>query len=410
MDMAAPVPYRRWLLYLASLGTICGTVYSIREFNRDYAFPVDYFQFWACGQLAVRGENPYDPDLQHATQRQAGMGASIPILSWHPPWTLAVMLPLGWLPFGIGYIYWIAVQAAAVVLAADLLWRSFGGPEKCRWISWLLAVSFGPTGVLLATAQLTGFCLLGVAGFTAGMRAGRPAVAGMALALASLKPHLSIIFGLALVLQSTRDRTVRIAVLACAVTLSAAVALVAAINPGIPEAYLDAITNRFGNNPYRVQDVPSPTLGWHLRAAIAPDWFAVSLAPLAAISACTILVWIRLGGVKCWSRAIPWLIGGSLLASPYGAWLYDLVLLLVHIFAVATRLTTGPVPRGARRAAIATFAAATGAVAAFILNWPGAPVAKIETVIFAPLILAAWLAFDQWLDREAGRTQDAADP
>jgi hypothetical protein len=308
------------------------------------------------------------------------------VMSWHPPWTLAVALPFGLLPVSTGCLVWVLIQAAAVFAAAPLLWWVFGGPDRSRWLAWVVAAGFAPTLYLFGTAQITGLCVLGVAGFVAGMRAGRPGWAGAAVALTAIKPHLLALFGLALLLEATRDRPARRAVLTGILTLVAATLVVVAFNPNVLGRYVDTFADRHATNPYRVTDVPSPTPGWSLREAVAPGSFAVSLVPLAVLSAAVVVAWRRAGAAWDWAGAVPWLVLGSVLAAPYGAWLYDLVLLVIPILAVAARLTRAGAPRAGRVVAAGCFLATSGGVFAAVNLAPS--VADIRIAWVAPAVLA----------------------
>jgi hypothetical protein len=175
-------------------------------------------------------------------------------------------------------------------------------------------------------------------------------------------------------------------VLAGGVTLAAATLVVAAFDPAVFGQYVDTFADRHATNPYRVTDVPSPTLGWVLREATAPRSFAVSLIPMAVLASATAVAWWRTRGAWDWAEAVPWLVLGSVLAAPYGAWLYDLVLLVVPVLAAAVWVASPGVGRASRALAAGCFVAVSGGVFAAVNLAPH--FADIRSLWVTPTVLA----------------------
>ncbi len=357
IPVAAPPARRvtRAVLAAASLAAAAILLGNVRL--GGLPIPQDYYQYWSAGWLVARGENPYDPARMLEVQAAGGMTLPTPVMSWHPPWTLAVALPFGQLSLPTGLLAWSAVQTAAVFAAAELLWWAFGGPVRWRWVAWAVAAGFAPTLYLLKSGQITGLCLLGVAGFLAATRAGRPGWAGVALALTAIKPHMLALFGLAVLLDATRTRATRVTVAVGVTVLLAASLVVFWLDPAILTQYTATVADRDGTNPYRVTDVLSPALAWHLRQAVAPGSFTVQLLPLAAGAVVVVAVWLARGRTWDWRRDAPWLVLGSVLVPPYGSWVYDLVLLVVPVLAAAVWLADPGVPVSARAVGAASLAA-----------------------------------------------------
>jgi hypothetical protein len=300
--------------------------------------PIDFYAFWSAGQVCGTRGNPYDPLQLRPLQQAHGCTADMAIVMWNPPWTLAIVWPFGLLPIAVAYLVWLLIQAVAVFVSAVLLWRAFGGPANRWWIAGIVAFGFTPTLVLLADGQITALALLGVAGFTAAIRANRPGWAGVAASLTALKPHLLAVFGLLLILESLRDRTTRRAVVVGTLMVLAATAVATAVNTAVLGHYADAITAPSSADHRGVSDWCPPTLGWKLRSWIAPERFAVQLIPLAVGSILTVAWWFRRRRFD-WITTMPGIVFGSLLIAPYGLWSYDLTLLLVPMLAVAVRIS-----------------------------------------------------------------------
>src|SRR3569623_1604138 len=72
--------------------------------------PIDFSAFWAAGRVAAHGDNPYDPVAIRKTQQPTGLQSDVAVMMWNPPWTLALVMPFGMLPFGPAYGIWALVQ------------------------------------------------------------------------------------------------------------------------------------------------------------------------------------------------------------------------------------------------------------------------------------------------------------
>ncbi len=217
----------------------------------------DFVEYWAAGQLNLQGENPYDPERVHQLEREAGR-SSEGILMWNPPWTLALVMPLGLLDCRTAHLLWLALQFAVIAWCTDALWRLYGGATGRRWLAWLLAFTFLPTLFSLTAGQIAPLVLLGSVLFLVLLKQGRDALAGAATVLLAIKPHLSYLFWIALLLWSVRQR--RWGVLGGGVLVGGA-ALAAALlcNPAVLGQYWHTFTSQ---PPVQYR---SPTLGTVLR-------------------------------------------------------------------------------------------------------------------------------------------------
>jgi hypothetical protein len=324
-------------------------------------------------------------------QAQAGRDDGLAVMMWNPPWLLAVVMPLGQLPVRPAFLVWLVLNTAMVAAATDLLWRGFGGPARLRWVGWGLAVGFAPITFVLISGQVTLLCLLGLGGFVAASRAGRPGLAGAAAALTAIKPHLLALFGLALLLDAVGNRFGRRAVLAGGAVLAAAVLTAMAANPAVVAQYVGAAAGPGSADHRGLAEYVHPTLGSYLRSAVAPEVFAVQLAPLAVGVVAVVVVWWRRGRAWDWPGSVPWLVLGSMLVSPYGAWSFDLILLLVPVLAVAARLAADPAAGAtARRVAVGWYAAVTGGL--FLCLLYAGIVVEHHFVVVTPLVALGVIA------------------
>ncbi|MBY0230435.1 MAG: DUF2029 domain-containing protein [Gemmataceae bacterium] len=337
----------------------------------------DFVEYWAAGRLLVAGENPYDAEAVAELEKQAGR-ADDAILMWNPPWVLPFAAPIGPPDPRTGRALWLAVQLAALLLAADGLHRLHGGSERTRPVSWLVALSFAPSIVALGIGQITPLLPLGAWLFLHFVKRGQDLLAGMATALLSIKPHLCYLFWIAVLLWTLR--TGRWRVIAGGVLAGLALAGVALLfNPHVVGQYFRKLTT----DPPKEYD--SPTLGSLLRLALGKEraGFRWQFLPMLLGLGWLAWAWPRLRE-RDWSEMLPPLLLASFITAPYGAWLFDAVLLLPALLAI-------PATRAAIRA-WAVVTAITWAMLAARLAWR-APIGYLHFIWLAPALGAAYLFF-----------------
>lgn len=305
--------------------------------------PIDFAEYWTAGYLNAAGHNPYSGANVRAVQRQLGFDGTA-IMMWNPPWALTLVMPVGALPFRAAYGAWALANLILVVAAAELLWRGFGGPPRLRWVAYVAALTFAPTAYLIGGGQITGVALFGLAGFLHFTRTGRPVLAGACAALAAVKPHLLALFALWLLVGATRSAAGRKILLGGLLAGLAACVPPTLANPHVWEQYLAATRGPSSADHYHVSDWNPPVVGWWLRQAAPGRPFAVQWVPLGLAVVAFLAWWRRTAPPAEAPDALPWLVGFSLLAAPYGGWSFDLVLLLVPLLAVAARVVRSPTP------------------------------------------------------------------
>src|SRR6266568_2789344 len=137
----------------------------------------DFMAFWSAARLALAGrpEAAFDGPTIAAIQH-----AAVPFLPniwfpWHyPPIFLLVVAPLGLLPYPAALaVFGLGTAALWAALVRDVL------PDRRAWI--------------VAAAALAGFALLWLER--------RPVAAGILVGLLAVKPHLALLFPLALLAE-----------------------------------------------------------------------------------------------------------------------------------------------------------------------------------------------------------------
>jgi hypothetical protein len=307
--------------------------------------PDDFVEYWAAARLTLDGHNPYDPALLLPLQRAAGRDTDEAVMMWNPPWSLAVVLPLGLLDARAAQLLWLLVNLAAVGYCGDRLWHVFGGSRERRWIGWAVSLAFLPSLFALQSGQIGPLLLLGAVLFLECERRGWPVLAGAATVLLAVKPHLAYLVWVAILCEAVARRR-------CGVLLGGAAAGLActfvplAFNSQLLHQYADAM----GNRP-PAQWV-SPTIGSVLRLALVAELFRLQFVPVALGLAWFAWHWRRAGRAWNWTEQLPLLLLVSFVTAPYGAWPFDMVLLLpavVRLVLVSVRpLTPAPLPQGER--------------------------------------------------------------
>ncbi|MBN9521734.1 DUF2029 domain-containing protein [bacterium] len=359
------MPARLRSALVAVVGLLAVAVAADRVVNSPAFFnPRDFLEYWAAGAVVARGGNPYDPAELLTEQRRADPDRDAAVMMWNPPWSLAVYVPVGVLPVRWAAFIWVGLQLAAVVVACDLLWRVYRGPARLRWVPLFLGLTFAPVVWTVLYGQNTGLLLLGLAGFAHFCTAGKPIPAGMCAALTALKPHLLAVFGVLLVLDAITRRGA-VALAAGGTTLFAALGLVLALNPDVMAQFVAAV-RRPAPGAVPLSEWVLPVAAYWLRYFVAPDQFWVQFVP-CAVTCAGLAAWRLWCGTRWnWPVALPAVVWASVLATPYGGWVFDLTILLVPVVAVAARLAAG-----GRHAALAALAAGLVGVTAVTLTWAG---------------------------------------
>lgn len=294
----------------------------------------DFVEYWAAGRLTLQGENPYDIDRMEQLQREAGR-TDEGILMWNPPWTLPLVLPLAIFDVHVAHLVWLALHLFVLGFCADRLWLLYGGGKDCRWVSWVVALTFLPSYFAVTAGQISPLILLGATLFLHFNERRSDALMGVAAVLLAIKPHLAYLFWIALICWAICERRWKV-LAAGAATGLILTSIAAAFDHALLQHYWYAFTNQ-PPSQYR-----SPTLAHCLRMLIAPDNFRVQF--LAMIPG---IVWFV--PWFCWHRRswdwktqMPLLLIVSVLTTAYGGWPFDLVLLLVPLIQIAARIQVGP--------------------------------------------------------------------
>lgn len=292
----------------------------------------DFVQYWAAGRLSLDGDNPYDLPLLGAIEQEAGrIGDVLPM--YNPPWTLGLVMPFAWLPPQLAYMAWMILQLTVLAYCALSTWRFYGGTRAQTGLALILTFAFVPTFLALFLAQISPLVLLGAVWFLQAERRGQDFLAGMATVLLAIKPHLAYLFWLALFLWTIRSRRWRV-LAGVGVGFGITLILPLLLNPYLLGQFVDAF---LGRPPAQYQ---SPTMGTLLRMVLGTENFLLQYLAMVPGVLWLAWFWLRRGSNWNWGREMPWLLFVSIITAAYGAWPFDLVLLIVPLVQVAANAST----------------------------------------------------------------------
>ncbi|HEY1186762.1 MAG TPA: glycosyltransferase family 87 protein, partial [Gemmata sp.] len=307
--------------------------------------PDDFVEYWAAAKLTLNGQNPFDGALLLPLQQHAGRDTQDPIMMWNPPWALPAVLPLGVLPAREAQLLWLLVHFVVAGFCADRLWLLLGGPRNWRGLSWAVSFAFMPTVLALSSGQISPLLLLGAVLF---LECERRIVtdrrweylAGAATVLVAIKPHLAYLLWVGIGADALVRGRWRVVVGGAGTGLVCAM-LPLAFNPEVWHQYADAM----GNRP--PAQWLSPTPGTVLRLLFGAEHFRLQFVSVALGAGWFVWYRVHKRGNWNWREQLPLVLLVSFCTAPYGAWPFDMVLLLPAVFAIVVRsCPVAPLPEG----------------------------------------------------------------
>lgn len=268
----------------------------------------DFLQFWSAARLALAGRPEAAFDLRTLIGVEHATVPALPNLlaPWSsPPTFLLVVMPFGLLPYPVALALFLTVTAG---LWALLVRRVIPGRR-----AWIVAAA-APAGLVTLVAGQNGFLTAAIAGFALLLLDRRPIAAGLLIGLLAIKPHLAVLFPLALI-AAGRWRTF---VAAAASTSAFAIASVVAFGWDTTAAFVANLSRAqgFTDSGQRAwSELPTPYV-FGLSLGL-PHAGAIALQAAAALfgALCVWRVW-RNPGTAFEARAAT-LLAASLLVSPY---------------------------------------------------------------------------------------------
>ena len=162
---------------------------------RGKPFGYDFMAYWSAARLALTGrpEAVFDEGVIAAVQHAAVPALPGIVFPWHyPPTFLLPVVPLGVLPYPAALALFVVAMAA---LGAVLVHRVL--PDRRAWIT----AAATPAGLIGLLDGQNAFLTVALAGFALLWLERRPIAAGVLIGLLALKPHLAVLFPLALLAE-----------------------------------------------------------------------------------------------------------------------------------------------------------------------------------------------------------------
>jgi hypothetical protein len=169
----------------------------------------DFYWLWQGGRAILAGENPYGPDTTRAIQ-QGVYGGPLPATQYqhvfpYPAFAAFILIPFLLIPFPLAVSIWVALQIPMLALAMKLGMDVLGlrpSPVQGAGILFLAILGFRYPTIVLVLGQVTLFVIVCMVLSARLFKAGHPALAGVSLAFAMLRPDVALIGLLAFALVS----------------------------------------------------------------------------------------------------------------------------------------------------------------------------------------------------------------
>ena len=292
----------------------------------------DWLCYWGGGQLLLQGESPYDHPKLRALEATVGWTLERAQPMWNPPHLLILIYPFLPLSFFASTVAWLATTLLLLALAVVWIWRQVAGPAATERVglAFVATALFAPVFFLVVFGQVTPIVLIGLVGFWRFASRRRDFVAGMFLALTTIKPHIVYLVWIAVAYWVWKEKRWRV--------VTGVVAVLAACYALLAAAYPNAISGfRFVLENPPLDFFPS-SLGGYLRYRIDPDERWIQFAPtlIGATAFGAYLLWRR--PPIDWDAVIGPLALLSVATGAYG-WHFDQTILLIAYLQTVAWLT-----------------------------------------------------------------------
>lgn len=185
------------IIFIVALGIILSIGIS---FYNPWKGGGDFLAYWSAAHLFVHGGNPYNQaemsSLEYLIDSERFSVSTGLISAWNPPWLILILLPIGLLPYDIAIPTWIFFNTFLIGMALIITWKLCMGDQKSRGILfiYLAGFLFVETLSYLAIGQITSLVLLGIVLVIWLLGRDLDILAGIALLLTTIKPHISYFF------------------------------------------------------------------------------------------------------------------------------------------------------------------------------------------------------------------------
>jgi hypothetical protein len=281
----------------------------------------DSIGYWAAGRQILSHQNPYDQAAIRGLEESAGYNQPRWPLTRNPPQALVLWMVLGLFAPRVSAIFWSLLLIAALMVSIRLLWILHGRPADRLH---LVGYCFPPVLCSILAGQVGLLLLLGFTLFL-WLERERPSLAGCALLLCSIKPHLFGPLVAVLVIWSVRTRRFRV-LGGAAAAIAVASLLPLLFDPGVFHQY------RVGFQGEGIADEFIPTVSLFFRLAIRRSAVWLQAVPLLLGVVWALAYYWRHRAHWEWREHGPLLAAVGVMVAPY-AWVTDEVLAVPAVLA-----------------------------------------------------------------------------
>ena len=225
-----PKPQHRWrviaVVLLFALLFAADVYVTHQTFTSRFPGANDFYSRWRGAQVYwLDGVDPYSQlatlSIQQGIYGRPAKPDEDPGPFAYPFFTVFLLFPLVWLPYAWAQAIWLVILQFSLVAGVFLYlstvnWRL---PPWLMALTGLWAVVFYHSGRTILLGQFAGLIFLWTAGVLYALKQERYVVAGMLLALTTIKPQMSVFFIPALVLWAIGQRRWRFLIAAAAAIL-----------------------------------------------------------------------------------------------------------------------------------------------------------------------------------------------
>jgi hypothetical protein len=288
----------------------------------------DFRAYWSAAYLLSQSENFADAEqLMAVEQAHTSWEGDFPVITWNPPWLLAILLPYTAVSFTRATWLWLITNILIVFTGTILTWKTLASQEKSQRLGHLAPLAgllFLPTMLTLWMGQVNSLVFLGLAAFLYFANRNQLFAAGAFLVLTLVKPHL-VYLSLPIIFLHLFWKRRDFRLLAGLVTSTAVLTVVVlALRPSFLTDYATTVAEG------SLLGWETPTLGGVLGSYLGWEW-----AKLMGIVILPLVIWLwwrykEQLPLNIWVQATLLL---SVVTAPFG-WAYDVIVLLLPLLQI----------------------------------------------------------------------------
>lgn len=326
-EFAHKIGFRKILVYL-SLIAVCAiiTIVLFQGPSTLGDIPDDFVAYWSAGRLIAFQENPYSLENIVKLNPFLGFDEIVLVPAYYPPTVLPILIPFGLLSFQVSRFLWLLLSIVVIFYCGFWIWRVYGGPQNKRWMIFICFLSLAPFYFSLIEGQITFLILLGLTGFLIFVGKRKWFLAGIFLALLTIKFQLVYLVWIAVSLWVVdQKRWTVIAGLISSSMLLLGIAIL--LQPSIIIDYLSLILN---SAPVHCEYISLSALTCKISGE-GNDWSRYLPAVAGAIW--LIIFYFRSKDDWSWREKISIILIVSVMTAPL-AWMHDQLLFLIPIIEI----------------------------------------------------------------------------